>query len=177
MKLKSWTNEWMVRRIQDQPPPIAIWDLKTFVRKDREEEIMEETIKELNKLEENQTLWYIQHLRTKPWQVQVTGKNQMDVSGIIRTMDTLESFQMKALIDLGCTGSCINEEFAKKHQINLIPLLKPILVFNADGSQNIGGKLTHIAQLKVNIGGHEEVIDLGVSNLGKSDIFLGHNRL
>ena len=29
-KLKSWTNEWMVRRIQDQPTPIAIRDLKTF---------------------------------------------------------------------------------------------------------------------------------------------------
>ena len=50
-------------------------------------------------------------------------------------------------------------------------------MFNADGSQNIGGKLTHIAQLKVNIGGHEEVMDLGVSNLGKSDIFLGHDWL
>ena len=68
-KLKSWTNEWMVRRIQDQPTPIAIRDLKTFIRKDREEEITEETIKELNELEENQTLWYIQNLRTKPRQV------------------------------------------------------------------------------------------------------------
>ena len=65
-KLKSWTNEWMVRRIQDQPPPIAIRDLKTFVRKDREEEITKETIEELNELEENQVLWYIQNLRTKP---------------------------------------------------------------------------------------------------------------
>ena len=55
-KLKSWTNEWMVRRIQDQPPSIAIRDLKTFIRKDREEEIMEEMIRELNKLTEDQTL-------------------------------------------------------------------------------------------------------------------------
>ena len=63
-----------------------------FIRKDREEEITEETIKELNKLEENQTLWYIQNLRTKLWQVWVTGKNQMDVSGVVKTMDMLESF-------------------------------------------------------------------------------------
>ena len=129
-------NEWMVRQIQDQPSPIAIRDLKTFIRKDREEEITEETIKELNELEENQTLWYIQNLRTKPRQVQATGRNQMDVSGIVKTIDTLESFQMKALIDLECTGSCINEEFAKKHRINLTPLPKPIPVFNTDGSQN-----------------------------------------
>ena len=68
-KLKSWTNEWMVRRIQDQHPSIAMQDLKTFIRKDREEEITEETIRELNELEENQTLWYIQNLRTKLRQV------------------------------------------------------------------------------------------------------------
>ena len=105
----------MVRRIQDQPSPIAIRDLKTFIRKDREEEITEETIKELNGLEENQTLWYIQNLRTKPRQVRATGKNQMDVSGIVKMIDTLESFQMKALIDSGCTGSCINEEFTETH--------------------------------------------------------------
>ena len=167
----------MVRRIQDQSPPIAVRDLKTFIRKDREEEITEETIKELNELEEDQALWYIQNLRTKPRQVRTTGKNQMDVSGVVKTMDTLESFPMKALIDSGCTGSCINEEFVKKHRINLVPLPKPIPVFNADGSQNIGGKITHLAQLKINIGGHEEVMDLRVSNLGKSDIFLGHDWL
>ena len=115
MKLKSWTNEWMVRRIQDQPTPIAIRDLKTFIRKDREEEITEETIKELNKLEENQMLWYIQNLRIKPRQVRATGKNQMDVSRVVKTIDMLESFQMKALIDSGCVGSCISEEFTKKH--------------------------------------------------------------
>ena len=46
-KLKSWTSEWMVRQIQDQHPSIAMRDLKMFIRKDREEEITEETIKEL----------------------------------------------------------------------------------------------------------------------------------
>ena len=167
----------MVRRIQDQPPPIAVRNLKTFIRRDREKEITEETIKELNELEEGQALWYIQNLRTKPRQVRTMGKNQMYVSGVVKTVDTLESFPMKALIDSGCTGSCINEEFIKKHRINLVPLPKPIPVFNADGSQNIGGKITHLAQLKINIGGHEEIMDLGVSNLGKSDIFLGHNWL
>ena len=58
---------------------------------------------------------YIQNLRTKPQQVRATGKNQMDISGVVKTMDTLESFPMKALIDLGCMGLCINEEFVRKH--------------------------------------------------------------
>ena len=66
---------------------------------------------------------------------------------------------------------------SKACDINLTPLLKPIPVFNLDGSQNIGGKLTHVVQLKINIEGHEEIMDLGVSNLGKSNIFLGHDWL
>ena len=38
-KLKSWTNEWLVRRMQDQDPTIAIRDLKMYARKDREIEL------------------------------------------------------------------------------------------------------------------------------------------
>ena len=33
-KQKSWTNEWMVRQMQDQDVMIAIRDLKTYARKD-----------------------------------------------------------------------------------------------------------------------------------------------
>ena len=49
----------MVRRVQDQDPMIAIRDLKTYVRKDREIEIEEQTIKDINSLPEQDALWYI----------------------------------------------------------------------------------------------------------------------
>ena len=57
--------------------------LKTYARRDREMEIEEQTIKDINSLSEQDALWYIQNLRNKPQQVTATGKNQMDVSGII----------------------------------------------------------------------------------------------
>ena len=38
----------------------------------------------------------------------------MDISGVVKTMDTLESFQMKALIDSGCTGSCMYKRRIRK---------------------------------------------------------------
>ena len=101
----------------------------------------------------------------------------MDIQGVVTTTDTLEKFTMKALIDSGCTGSCINEEFVTKHKMNLMALPKLIPVYNADGSLNASGSLTHVVQLKMNVSGHEELINLGVSNLGKSDIFLGHDWL
>ena len=167
----------MVRRIADQETSIAMRDLKTYVRKDREEEITKETIKELNELKEEDALWYIKNLREKPRQVRGTGKNQMDIQGVMTTTDTHEKFTVKALIDSGCTGSCINEEFVTKHKMNLTALPKPIPVYNADGSLNASGSLTHVVQVKMNMEGHEELIDLGVSNLGKSDVFLGHDWL
>lgn len=90
----------------------------------------------------------------------------MDMSGTIITMDTGERITVKALLDSGCTGSCINESFVKKHSLNTTKLPKAIPVFNADGTENTSGKLTHTLQLKVVIGGHEEIMNFGVSNLG-----------
>ena len=84
---------------------------------------------------------------------------------------------MKALIDSGCTGSCINENFVRKHNLNTTRLPKSIPVFNADGSSNVAGRLTHTVQLQVIIGDHKEIMEFGVSNLGTSDIFLGHDWL
>ena len=139
----------MVRRIQDQDLSIAIRDLKMYARKDREIEIEEKTITDINSLPEQDALWYIRNLREKPRHVRATGKNQMDVTGVIITMDTLSRHSIKALIDSGCTGSCINEEFVKKHNLNTIKLPKSIPVFNADGSSNIAGRLTHTVQLQV----------------------------
>ena len=93
--------------MQDQDPAVAIRDLKTYARRDREIEIEEQTIIDINSLSEQDALWYIRNLRGKPRQVRATGKNQMDVSGTIITMDTLDQHSMKALIDSGCTGLCI----------------------------------------------------------------------
>ena len=89
----------------------------------------------------------------------------------------LSRHPIKALIDSGCTGSCINEDFVKKHDLNMIKLPKSIPVFNMDGSPNIAGRLTHMVQLQVIIRDHKEIMEFGMSNLGTSNIFLGHNWL
>ena len=56
-------------------------------------------------------------------------------------------------------------------------LPKSIPVFNADGSSNVTGRLTHTVQLQVIIRDHKAIMEFGVSNLGTSDIFLGHDWL
>ena len=45
--------------MQDQDMTIAIRDLKMYVRRDQEIEIEEQTIRDINSLSEQDTLWYI----------------------------------------------------------------------------------------------------------------------
>ena len=101
----------------------------------------------------------------------------MDLPVVIHTMDTLESFNIKALVDSGCMGSCINSEFVKRNNLNTKTLLRVIPVYNADGTLNIGGSLTEMIQVKIQVEDHFEIMDLGVSKLGNSDLFLGHDWL
>ncbi len=83
----------------------------------------------------------------------------------------------KALIDSGCTGSAINQAYVEKHNLDTKKALIPIPVYNADGTCNQGGDITEFIELLMTIGEHHERIDLAVTNLGKKDIYLGHDWL
>ena len=73
-------------RVGAQETAVAIKDLKTYIWKDWEIEVEEQTIREINSLSEQDALWYIRNLRDKLRQVWAMGKNQMDVSGVIVTI-------------------------------------------------------------------------------------------
>ncbi len=55
--------------------------------------------------------------------------------------------------------------------------LIPIPVYNANRTRNQGGDITEFVELSLMIGEHREQIDLAVTNLGKKDIYLGHDWL
>ena len=80
-------------------------------------------------------------------------------------------------MDSGCTGSSIDSGFVQAKGLNTHPLPRPIPVYNADRTLNKGGATTHYVTLRLTIGTHSEWITLGVTNLGKSDLFLGHEWL
>ncbi len=83
----------------------------------------------------------------------------------------------QGLLDSSCTSSAINRSFVEKHQLDTCKVLVPIPVYNADGTRNTGGDITEFIELRMMIGGHAKHIDLAVTNLGKKDIYLGHNWL
>jgi hypothetical protein len=90
----------------------------------------------------------------------------------MKTLDTNIERASKALLDSGCEGSCIDTKAVEKYQLSVSKLHHPIPVYNADGSQNQARSISGFITMHIRIGEHNERIDLGVTNLGTSEIFL-----
>jgi hypothetical protein len=84
---------------------------------------------------------------------------------------------LQALIDSGCEGSCIHQRVVERLKLLLkkLPLLIP--VYNADGKPNANRPLTHCLIAKVKVLDWEEEMWLAITELGKGEIFLGHDWL
>ncbi len=74
-------------------------------------------------------------------------------------------------------SSAINQSFIEKHKLPTQKINVPIPVYNADGTRNAGRDITEYVETCMMIRGHVECIDLAVTNLGKKDIYLGHDWL
>ncbi|VDC04059.1 unnamed protein product [Peniophora sp. CBMAI 1063] len=84
---------------------------------------------------------------------------------------------VNALLDSGCTGSCIDEDFVQQNSICTRKTALPIPVYNADGSANANGSITEFVDIAMTIGDHREQIALAVAKLGSSPLFIGHEWL
>ena len=72
------------------------------------------------------------------------------------------------LIDSGCMDSCISKTFVHRNKA-----LIPAKVYNADGMLNAEYYVT----LHISIDDHNEKIQLGVVDIGRSILFLGYDWL
>ncbi|KAG2056149.1 hypothetical protein BDR06DRAFT_852667, partial [Suillus hirtellus] len=53
----------------------------------------------------------------------------------------------------------------------------PIPIYNADGTLNAGGVITDYITLQLTINDHIEHLTLGVTDLGKGELFIRHEWL
>ena len=65
----------------------------------------------------------------------------------IETTDTAEKKSITALLDSGSTGECIDRDYAKSCQFNLVKLAQPIPVYNIDGTPNEARSITEVVSL------------------------------
>ncbi|KAF7762018.1 hypothetical protein Agabi119p4_10010 [Agaricus bisporus var. burnettii] len=104
------------------------------------------------------------------------GVQELEVKPLLTTTNG-KKLKLSAMVDSGCTHTCIDEELVKKKKIPTKKLERPITCRNSDGT--IAGKkdITKFVKMDLNINGHNEQLDAVVTPLQSSDLFLGHDWL
>ncbi|KAI0643518.1 hypothetical protein C8Q79DRAFT_884119, partial [Trametes meyenii] len=91
---------------------------------------------------------------------------QLDVPLIMTNPETGISVDVKGLLDTGCTGSCIHRDLVRRAGLTMVPFEREVAVYNADGSPNVGGGITHYTLVDIQVGNHLERLQLLVTDLG-----------
>ena len=86
-----------------------------------------------------------------------------------------KNLKVKALVDSGCTHTGIDEQLVKDKRIQTKLINFSFEVFNADGTKN--GEVTKIAPLEIEINGYKETLEAAVTDLDRTDRFLGYDWL
>jgi len=99
-------------------------------------------------------------------------KKELNVQANIKTKNS-KKLKVKALVDSRCTHTGINEQLVKDKRIQTKPINFSFEVFNADGTKN--GEVTKIALLEIKINRHKETLEAAVTDLDRTDMFLGYD--
>ena len=97
----------------------------------------------------------------------------MDISILLSLLKKDIQIQAKVLIDSGCTGSSIDQDFVRRNKINTKKVARLISIYNTDGTMNAGGPISEFVKLKIKIQDHIERMEFAVTNLGKNPMFIG----
>ena len=171
-----WTAEWMLKRLKEEKnEDLLMAQLKTFIHSKKSVEASTETADKLVKLPDEEAIGILTEFQNPPKYIRGTRGNQLNLSLSVTTLDTHQTYAVKALLDSGCTGSAIDAGFVKEHSINTKKMHVPIPVYNTDGFHNSGGPIKEYVELIVRIKEHIERLILAVTNLGKVRFLLGMN--
>ena len=79
----------------------------------------------------------------------------------------------EALVDSGVTHNFIDKRMVDRLQIPTMPIGKPHILRNADGTQNKSGTLMSIVKFYLIVGDQQKWQEFYVTNLGKDRLILG----
>ena len=168
------TAPWVAQRLDDPDPHVVRGILMAWVHPKRQSEVTDDEVERIRSLLDKEAVAAISEM-SEPKKY-IRGRHdgkQLDLDLIIGTLDDRQNFRVKALLDSGCTGSCVDTKWVKRNNINTRKLPLPIPVYNADGSENAAGAITDVVELFVRHKGHTERLEFAVTDLGNSDMFLG----
>ena len=176
-RAKPFTAPWVVRRIKEDKLTDALVQLRLWMPDRRRVEATEELVQLVASLDDDEALQAVYELRSRRRYVRGSKGRELKVPALLQTLDSLAQFQVTGLIDSGCTGSCVDRKFVERNGISTTKLRVPIPIYNADGSVNAAGSITDFVELRMTLKDHTERITLAVTDLGKTDLFIGHDWL
>jgi len=86
-----------------------------------------------------------------------------------------KKLKVKALVDSGYTYIGIDEQLVKDKRIQTKLINFSFEVFNTNGTKN--REVTKVAPLEIEINGHKKTLEAAVTDLDRTDMFLGHGWL
>jgi hypothetical protein len=169
----SNSPEWLVQRIKEDKTEQAISLLRIWMPESRRPEATEETVQQIRQLKNEIAIDAVNNLRQRKKFIRGSSGRDFKIGMQLERIDNGALISTQGLIDSGATGTCVNREFTEKHNIPVKELPIKMPVYNTDGTLNKDGAIEGFIEIKMTIGDHSEKIELGVTNLGKTDVFLG----
>ena len=95
----------------------------------------------------------------------------------LQTTDTSESRAVRALLDSGATGMFIDRDYVDQNRFTTRTLVRPIPVYNVDGTLNEAGSISKVVELVLRFKNHSERTYFAVTKLGRQKVIMGHSWL
>jgi hypothetical protein len=177
VKATPRTAMWVAQRLAESPQEQRKGILGLWVHPKRQAEVTDETIEEINALSDEDAMEALKELRRPIQYIRKQGGQQMNFEARLQTLEDGQIFLIKALLDSGCTGSCISRDYVRDNQIPTKRTPRPIPIYNADGTLNKDRSITEYVEMRMIVQDHIERIRLAVSNIGRNEVFIGHEWL
>jgi len=86
-----------------------------------------------------------------------------------------KNLKVKVPVNSGCTHIGIDKQLVKEKRIQTKPINFLFEVFNADGTKN--REVTRVVPLEIEINRYKEQLEAAVTDLNRTNMFLGHDWL
>ena len=140
-------------------------------------ELSNDLIRQLKVLPENEAVSALDELQKPKRFVRGRGGRQLLIPAQVTMTSINQTIAVKALVDSGCVGSCIDRGFVEQHHLEIEKAAIPIPVYNADGTINSDGWIRGFVTLRLKINDHAELIRLAVTRIETAAILLGYDWL
>ena len=113
----------------------------------RKSEVTQETVNEILEMTAVEGLEAVSEMHEKKQWIRQINNASVMIPIMVETLTDRRGFTLEVLLDCGVTGCYIDKGFALAKNLPMDCLPRPIPVYNADGSHNEGGPITHTMTL------------------------------